>query len=225
MTKSKHLILVVDDEPISHIAIEEFLSDGNYELLFANSGEEGLAMLNDRGNEVELVLLDRLMPGIDGIEVMQIMKSDPILAMIPVVMLTAAGKSNEVAEGIKAGCFYYLSKPFDPSVLGEVVSVALKHYESQKSLSDSLKSFNETVENERQEAHQATMMATYHYLNNALNQFQLVLMQLEMHGHVEKEIVQELKDSIQKTAYEMREFGQLKSPTRENVQKFINERL
>lgn len=81
------------------------------------------------------------------------------------------------------------------------------------------------IQAERTRTHQATMVATYHYLNNALNQFQLVLLQLDAKGFVDKEILEEIKASINKTAKEMQEFGYLENPTRENVEKFINEHL
>ncbi len=81
------------------------------------------------------------------------------------------------------------------------------------------------LEVERGKTHQATLVASYHYLNNALNEFQMVLLQLETTGTVNKTLVEQIKASIHKTASEMREFGQLKSPTHEDVHKFIQDRL
>jgi methyl-accepting chemotaxis protein len=78
---------------------------------------------------------------------------------------------------------------------------------------------------ERAKTHQATIFAAHHYLNNALNNFQLVLIEIENNHHINNELLQKVQDSIFKIAYEMREFGQLENPTKENVEKFIKDRL
>lgn len=97
--------------------------------------------------------------------------------------------------------------------------------EAQKVLEIERLKAERLIDLERVRTHQSTMMATYHYLNNALNQFQLVLLHLETTGTVDLSLVADIKSSINKTAFEMREFGQLENPTRENVEKFIQERL
>jgi len=83
----------------------------------------------------------------------------------------------------------------------------------------------EELSDERAKTHHSTLLASEHYLNNALNQFQLILLTLESSGSVDQELLSQIKESIFKTAKEMKEFGQLENPTRENVQKFISERL
>jgi hypothetical protein len=130
-----------------------------------------------------------------------------------------------VAEGIKAGCFYYLTKPFDRIVLNAVLSAALRDYDYRIGVQTGMQRFKKAIEDERSDTHKATLLASYHYLNNALNQFQLVLLELETKGSIDDSILQELKASIVKTADDMREFGHMKNPTRENVQQFIKEHL
>ncbi len=78
---------------------------------------------------------------------------------------------------------------------------------------------------ERRKAHQATMFATYHYLNNALNQVNLLILQIESGSEMDQEVLEELKKSINKTSREIRELGEMTDVTKENVEKFINSRL
>lgn len=219
------VILAIDDDPINLEIIQEFLSTEPYRLLTANSGEEGLEVLHREAGNVDAVLLDRMMPGIDGIEVLNRIKQDPVLESIPVILLTAAGEPHQIAEGIRAGCFYYLTKPFDFDVLRAVLTSALRDHACRLVMQAGLHKLKDAIRDERSRTHQATMMATYHYLNNALNQFQLVLLELDTKGWVNPEILTEIKASIHKTATEMREFGQMEDPTKENVEKFINDHL
>ena len=81
------------------------------------------------------------------------------------------------------------------------------------------------MEHERHKTHQATMIATHHYLNNTLNHFQLVVMQLKVKGKIDPEYLDEIQISINKTVKELREFGEMKNVTRDNVDKFIEEHL
>jgi CheY-like chemotaxis protein len=140
-------------------------------------------------------------------------------------LLTAASEPTQVSEGIRAGCFYYLTKPFDRAVLNAVLSSALRDFAYRFNVQTGLQRFKKAIEDERHSTHQATLLAAYHYLNNSLNQFQLVLMELEANGSIDVELLKEIKNSITKTAEDMREFGQLKNPTRENVQQFIKDHL
>jgi len=225
MNKNRPVLLVVDDEQLNHVVVSEFLADENYELIFVDGGEEAWSKLRAEPERYDAVLLDRMMPVVDGIEVLRRMKDDPELGMIPVIMLTAAAEPDQVAEGIKAGCFYYLTKPFARTVLCQVLAAAIRDRNYRIGMQTGLMKFREAIEKEISKTHQATLMAAYHYLNNALNQFQLVLMQLEIKGSVDDAVLQAIKASMKKTAEEMREFGQLEHPTRENVEKFIKDRL
>jgi CheY-like chemotaxis protein len=225
MSNQHSVILAVDDDPINLDIIDEFTSGKGFELLTADSGEKALEILRQKKTKINVVLLDRMMPGMDGLEVLQQIKKDPELVMIPIILLTAATASAQMAEGIRAGCFYYLTKPFDRNVLNAVLSAALRDYAYRVGVQIGMQRFKKVIEEERSTTHQATLMAAYHYLNNSLNQFQLVLMELETKGCVDDELLQEIKASIVKTADDMREFGRLENPTKESVQKFIKERL
>ncbi|MBU9738815.1 winged helix-turn-helix domain-containing protein [Diplocloster agilis] len=103
-------ILAVDDEEHILELIAYNLEAGGYEVRKAETGEEALEVLNRE--QVDLVLLDLMLPGIDGIEVLKQIRSDPVKRRLPVIMLTA--KSDEISKviGLELGADDYLGKPF-----------------------------------------------------------------------------------------------------------------
>lgn len=118
-------LLVVDDEPLNLEIIAEFLSDEGYELHFAYTGEEAWEMLETPGQSYDLVVLDRRMPGMDGVDLLKKIKAHERLSALPVIMQTAAGAPEHIKEGIDAGAYYYLVKPYDPDSLQTIVRAAL----------------------------------------------------------------------------------------------------
>ena len=106
-------ILVVDDIEINRIILQEILSD-TYDIEQAADGMEAISKLFNAIDKPHLVLLDIMMPGMDGFEVLELMKADPILKRIPVVFITAA---DEEIKGLNAGAADYISKPFEPEIV------------------------------------------------------------------------------------------------------------
>ena len=117
-------LLVVDDEEVNREIIGEYLEGGAYELTMANDGEEALAHLFGPAT-FDAVVLDRMMPGIDGLEVLRRMQGEPRLRDVPVIMQTAAASREQVAEGLTLGAYYYLTKPYHCDALVAVVRSAL----------------------------------------------------------------------------------------------------
>lgn len=110
-------ILVIDDEPINLRMASYVLSEKSYEVMEAESGAEGLALL--REGEVDLVLLDIEMPGMNGIETLERIRREGF--GVPVIFLTASGDRKDVMEAVKLGAADYVIKPFMPSdLLGRV---------------------------------------------------------------------------------------------------------
>ena len=109
---AKERILVVDDSKVNVKMVEESLRKGKYEVLKAYSGEEALHKVND--NPPDLILLDILMPGIDGYEVCERLKADPKTSFIPIVMVTSLDKEEERIKGLELGAEDYITKPFSP---------------------------------------------------------------------------------------------------------------
>lgn len=106
-------ILIVDDEADNVELLEEYLQSSDYFTLSAFSGEEALQILNQRANEIDAIFLDRMMPGMDGMEVLKNIKNDDKLSGIPVIFQTAKADPQSTLDGLKAGAYYYLSKPYD----------------------------------------------------------------------------------------------------------------
>lgn len=128
MSSQQPTILVVDDEPFNLEIIAEHLDGQGYELVMASSGEEAWTMLQAEPERYDTVILDRMMPGIDGIEVLRNIKRHKILKVLPVIIQTAASAPEQVADGLREGAFYYLGKPFSQTVLRAVVATALRDH-------------------------------------------------------------------------------------------------
>jgi len=120
-------ILAVDDQPANLRLLDAVLSPRDYRVICASSGEQALELLPSSG--VDLVLLDIVMPGIDGYEVCRRIRGAPETAFLPVVMITASG-NQEKTRAIEAGADDFVSKPFDQSeLLARVASLArIKRY-------------------------------------------------------------------------------------------------
>ncbi len=109
------LILIVDDNPTNLDILQTRLRAHKYEVITAADGEAGLAMA--RENQPDLMLLDIMMPKMDGIEVCRRIKEDPSLPFMPIIMVTAKADSKDVVAGLEAGGDEYLTKPVDHAAL------------------------------------------------------------------------------------------------------------
>ena len=120
-------ILAVDDQPPNLRLLDAVLSPRGYRVITASSGEEALELLPSSG--IDLLLLDIVMPGIDGYEVCRRIRSEPATAFLPVVMITASG-DQEKTRAIEAGADDFVSKPFHQGeLLARVASLArIKRY-------------------------------------------------------------------------------------------------
>jgi PAS domain S-box-containing protein len=124
MMKEKQVILVVDDQPPNIALLEAHLIPQGYEVVKAESGEEALEKLS--GNQVDLVLLDVMMPRMSGIEVLEKLRADKRTRRIPVVMITVLTETEDRVKAIEAGCDDFISKPFDKHELLSKVKSLLR---------------------------------------------------------------------------------------------------
>lgn len=118
-------VLIVDDDPVMLAFLREILEAHGYGVFVANDGLEAQTMVNTRVNMISAMILDWIMPGISGIEVLRWMKQTPRLRHIPVIMHSARGDASHIREGIDAGAFYYLAKPSDQDILLSIVGTAV----------------------------------------------------------------------------------------------------
>ena len=126
MSKEQPRILIVDDDDLNLDVLIECLKDEPYELVQAHDGVQALDLLRHDRKGFDAMVLDRMMPGMNGLEVMSELKADENFKWIPVVMQTSAASPSEICEGMEAGVFFYLTKPFDQKVLIRMVSAAVE---------------------------------------------------------------------------------------------------
>ncbi len=112
---SKEKILIVDDEEDILELVRYNLAMGGYETACADTGEKALDMAG--AAPYDLVVLDLMLPGIDGLEVMKLLKGKPETQEIPIIMLTARGEEADVVTGLELGADDYIVKPFSPRIL------------------------------------------------------------------------------------------------------------
>ena len=108
---SKRRILVVDDDPDIVETVEFFLSNSDYQVFVAKNGKEALAQTKTK--RPDLVLLDMMMPEMNGLEACRKLKGNPNTNPIPIIMLTALEKKQDVVDAIDAGANAYIVKPFN----------------------------------------------------------------------------------------------------------------
>lgn len=112
---AKENILIVDDEEDVLELVRYNLDKNGYKISTATTGEDALAKARSR--LPDLMILDLMLPGIDGLEVCKILKNDPKTANIPIIMLTAKGEEADIVTGLELGADDYVTKPFSPKVL------------------------------------------------------------------------------------------------------------
>jgi PAS domain S-box-containing protein len=136
--KAKPVILVVDDISQNNDLLEAYLVPQGYEIIKAVSGEEALEKL--ASNQIDLILLDVMMPGMDGFEVTRRIRQDKKTKLMPIILVTALKETEDRIKGIQAGCDDYISKPFNKMELLARVQSLLK-----------VKAYNDLMSNYRNE--------------------------------------------------------------------------
>ena len=126
---SDEYILIVDDEQRMRELIKDFLKQKNYSTLQAADGEEALQIFEKNKNKIKLILLDVMMPKLDGWSVLREIRKD---SKVPIVMLTARGEENDELFGFELGVDEYISKPFSPKILVARVESILRRVNGDK---------------------------------------------------------------------------------------------
>ena len=116
-------VLVCDDEPVLRMLVRATLDKGNYTVVEACDGDEALA--RTRSDRPDLILLDMMMPGRSGSDVLRELRADPATATTPVIMLTARAQASDREAMNLAGADHYLTKPFSPVGLASLVEEVL----------------------------------------------------------------------------------------------------
>ena len=116
-------ILIVDDEERMRKLIKDFLMQKNYKILEAGDGEEALKVFEENQNKISVILLDVMMPKLDGWSVLRQIRQT---SKVPIIMLTARGEEQDELFGFELGVDEYISKPFSPKILVARVEALLK---------------------------------------------------------------------------------------------------
>ena len=122
-------ILIVDDETRMRKLIRDFLTAKNYKILEAKDGEEALEVFETNKEKIKMVLLDVMMPKVDGWTVLRKIRQE---SKVPVIMLTARAEEQDELFGFELGVDEYISKPFSPKILVARVEAILKRINGDK---------------------------------------------------------------------------------------------
>ena len=127
-------ILVVDDESRMRKLLRDFLTAKGYQILEAEDGEKAIEVFEENRNKIKLILLDVMMPKLDGWSVLRQIRQD---SKVPIIMLTARGEEQDELFGFELGVDEYISKPFSPKILVARVEAILKRTnKSEKEVKD-----------------------------------------------------------------------------------------
>ena len=126
MNNSQYWILVVDDNADNRKLLETFLKFSEYQVRSAVDGQDALEIMQNGDVKFDVILLDRMMPRMNGLDLLKIIKKDPEFSHIPVIMQTAKTSDEEILEGIEAGSYYYLEKPYNPHTMMAIVKAAIQ---------------------------------------------------------------------------------------------------
>lgn len=126
-------VLIVDDSELNRDILSSMLKS-DFNIMEASNGEECLAMLEEYGTAISIVLLDIVMPSISGFEVLRVMNSDHLIEDIPVIMISSDNSDSSVREAYEMGVSDYISRPFDDKVVFHRVFNTIKLYAKQRRL-------------------------------------------------------------------------------------------
>ena len=124
----EHILIIEDDEDIQELLRYNLATEG-YKITCTSSGKDGLSLAQDQ--IPSLIILDRMLPGIEGLDVCRALKANDKTKHIPIIMLTAKSEESDVVSGLEIGADDYVTKPFSPKVLIARIRTALRRQEPE----------------------------------------------------------------------------------------------
>lgn len=149
-------ILIVDDSEMNRDMLSDMLSD-DYDIVEAADGEEALSILKERVYDIDLVLLDIIMPAVDGFGVLDVMKRYHWIDNTPVIMISSETSQSYIRKAFELGVTYYIIRPFDSFIIHKRVSNTLMLYRKQKKLLSALE--EQVYENEKNNSMMINVLA------------------------------------------------------------------
>jgi two-component system, chemotaxis family, chemotaxis protein CheY len=123
--RTKMKLMTVDDSKIIRRIISDIGTSLGYEVVEAEHGEAALKILQTQAKQIDLILLDWNMPGMNGLEVLEALKASPAWKHIPVMMVTTEGEKSYIIRAVQAGAIHYVTKPFSQQKLAGTILEAL----------------------------------------------------------------------------------------------------
>lgn len=163
----KPLILVVDDVELNRAFLVDILED-EYRILEAANGEEALNIMEKSCNDISIILLDAMMPVMDGFEFLEHMNKRGWIEHVPVVMISAENSTNFVVKGYEAGVVDYISRPFDSNIIKRRVRNTIVLYAKQKKLEQLV--YEQVEDNQRSTALLIDILSTVAEFRNEESQ-------------------------------------------------------
>ena len=134
MSSEQPRVLVVEDNALDRALLQAHLHGLPADIAFAGDGVEAWEMLDRDATQYDVILLDRTMPRMNGLELLARLKADPRCRTIPVILQTGSVGREEMIEGINAGAYYYLTKPYDVDMLKSVVRTAVADHQAYREM-------------------------------------------------------------------------------------------
>ena len=132
-------ILVAEDDDTSLMILTGLLENFGYDIIETRDGREALDAIEREAGTLSVIVLDKVMPEMNGLEVVHALKENPAAQHIPIIMLTGSSKPEEIKEGIDAGVFYYLTKPYEDGIFKSVITSAMREAERRSTLKTEFK--------------------------------------------------------------------------------------
>lgn len=139
ITREQYTVLAVDDDDLNLEIMLKDLKKSGYNAVGLMSGEEAVQYLEEKPSSIDVLLLDKMMPGMSGIEVLQKLKAHPVLHQIPVILQTGDVGEAEMLEGISAGAYHYLTKPYSGKIMVGLVDATIRDAVSQSDVFQNIK--------------------------------------------------------------------------------------
>ena len=149
VNERKSRVLIVDDEP-GNIKILSNVLAGDYVLSVATNGRQALEVA--RVQALDIILLDMVMPEMDGIEVCEALKADEQTRPIPVIFVTSMSDNANEERGLEAGAVDYISKPISPAIVKARVKIHIQNYLSMRFFENLLSNHEATIDDAKEEA-------------------------------------------------------------------------
>jgi CheY-like chemotaxis protein len=170
-TQTQRLTVLVVDDDENNLRILRLDLEDKYDIILARNGLEAWETLEKNAERIKIILLDRMMPKINGLEFMAKLRANEEYFRIPVIMQTAAAAPEQVAEGIRAGVYYYLTKPYEKDVMLSLVDAAAEDYANYSQLRYDVREFRSKLYLVKNSSFELHTLEEARYLATFLAQF------------------------------------------------------